>query len=280
VSIVADLHTHSHASDGSLSPTELVDLASFRGLRALALTDHDTLSGVPGALRSAEGHAIRVISGIEVSAHHEPGTLHILGYFPSFPPGMENALEGLQRSRRERIPRIVSRLRDLGMELSVQDVQREAGCSQPGRPHVARAMLKKGLVQTFDEAFDAYLRRGRPAYVPKERMKWERAIALIREHGGMAVLAHPCTLDLHGPELHSLAARLRDAGLAGMEVWYPDHDAGMVSLYADIAADLDLVATGGSDFHDIEPGGCLPGDHGLDPRGLELFWGLLTGAAP
>ncbi len=280
MSIVADLHTHSHASDGSLSPLELVDLASSRGLQALALTDHDTLSGVPDAIRTSGARDIRVISGIEMSAAHDPGTLHILGYFPSFPPRMEQSLEGLQRSRRERIPRIVDRLRGLGMELCLEDVQREAGCSQPGRPHVARAMLKKGLVGSFDEAFDTYLRSGRPAYVPKERMEWEQVIALIRGHGGMAVLAHPCTLDLDAAELHSFAARLRDAGLAGMEVWYPDHDPGMASLYADMAADLGLLATGGSDFHGIDPGGCLPGDHGLDAKGFELFWRHLTGAAP
>ncbi|HQI80321.1 MAG TPA: PHP domain-containing protein [Deltaproteobacteria bacterium] len=280
MSIVADLHTHSHASDGSLNPRELVDLASSRGLQALALTDHDTLSGVPDALRTSVALSIRVISGIEISAAHDPGTLHILGYFPSLPPRLEESLDGLQRSRRERIPRIVGRLRDLGMELCLEDVLREAGCSQPGRPHVARAMLKRGFVGSFDEAFDTYLRRGRPAYVPKERMEWGQAIALIREHGGMAVLAHPCTLDLDGPELHSFAERLRDAGLAGMEVWYPDHDPGMVSLYADMAADLGLVPTGGSDFHGIEPGGCLPGDHGVDARGFDLFWGRLTGAVP
>ncbi|HPJ06794.1 MAG TPA: PHP domain-containing protein [Deltaproteobacteria bacterium] len=273
---VADLHTHSCVSDGNLSPAELVDLAASRGLRALALTDHDTLAGIPPAMRSAGARGIRLIPGIEISAEFEPGMLHLLGYFPSHPPGMEAALEHVQRARNERIPRIISRLNGLGVRLDVSDVAPGVRQTQVGRPHVARALVKKGYVHSFDEAFDRYLGRGRQAYVPKEKLSWMSAIGLIRRHGGLPVLAHPCTLDLDESDLGSFVERLSSEGLAGMEVHYPDHTPEQVSLYTGIASALHLVVTGGSDYHGPERNGCSPGDYGMDRNQFDLFCKHLT----
>ena len=258
-------------SDGHLSPVELVSLAASEGLHALALTDHDTLAGIPSALRSAKDHGIRLIPGIEISAEHDPGMLHVLGYFPSPPLGLEDALKQVQRARRERIPRIISKLNGLGIILDETDVIRGVRETQVGRPHIARALVNKGYVQTFDEAFAVYLGKGRRAYVPKEKLTWETSIALIRRHGGLPVLAHPYSLDLDDRDLGSFLERLSSAGLAGMEIYYPDHTPRQISLYTQIASALDLIMTGGSDYHGPERNGCSPGDHGIDEGLFEIF---------
>jgi hypothetical protein len=274
--IVADLHTHSHVSDGHLSPAELVTLGASKGLLALALTDHDTLAGIPPALLSAKDEGILVIPGIEVSAECEPGMLHLLGYFPSCPEGLEGSLKQVQEARRERIPRIIRKLNAIGIMLTETDVMREASEAQIGRPHIARALIKKGYVKTFAEAFHEYLGKGKQAYVPKEKLSWEAAIALIRQHGGLPVLAHPCTLALDDGALRSFMERLSAAGLAGVEINYPDHTPEQVSLYSDIASSLGLIATGGSDYHGPERYDCSPGDHGIDESQFDLFRKHLT----
>jgi len=269
--IVADLHTHSSISDGNLSPLELVALAASKGLTALALTDHDTLAGLHLALRSAESCTLRIIPGVEISAEYEPGMLHVLGYFPSYPQGLESALEQVQRARRERIPRIITRLNNIGMPITEAEVLQGARGAMAGRPHIARILVKKGYVKTYDEAFDGYLGTGKAAYVPKVKLTWEKTIHLIREHGGLPVLAHPYTLGLERGDLLSFTARLCAAGLAGIEVHYPEHTPDQISLYSDIASELNLVITGGSDFHGPERNSCMPGDFGIDAGLLDLF---------
>lgn len=269
--VVADLHTHSLASDGQLSPVELVGLAASRGLKALALTDHDTLAGIPPAGRYARDHGLRLIPGVEVSAEHTPGMLHILGYFPSFPDGLEDDLAQVQRARRERIPKIIGRLNDLGITISGSDVMPAGTGAQPGRPHVARALLKKGYVGTFDEAFDTYLGTGRPAYVPKEMLTRQRAVSLIRHHGGLPVLAHPYSLDLDDLRLRSFLEQLCSEGLGGVEIHYPEHTPGQTHLYGDMASALGLVVTGGSDYHGPERNGFMPGDCGIDHELFDSF---------
>ena len=274
--ISADLHTHSLFSDGHLSPVELVRLAASKGLHALALTDHDTIAGIPSALRFSKDHGIRLIPGIEISAEFEPGMLHILGYFPSIPHGLEDALGQIQQARRERIPKIISRLNDQGIMLTMSDVMHDGSGSQVGRPHVARALLRNGHVKTFDEAFDEYLGKGKRAYVPKEKLTWKKILDLIRHHGGLPVVAHPFSLDLDERDLGSFLEQLCSEGLAGMEIYYPEHTPDQMSLYMGMAHALNLVITGGSDYHGPERDGSFPGDFGIDDNLFEHFYKHLT----
>lgn len=269
--ISADLHTHSNASDGDLSPLELVTLAASRDLSTLALTDHDTLSGIQEAVRASTSHSLAIIPGIEISAEYGQGMLHILGYFSRYPQGLEESLQRVQEARRERIPKIIARLNASGIPLGEADVWKQARGAQVGRPHIAKALLQKGYVRTFDEAFEELLGRGKKAYVPKEKMSWQKAVDLVRIHGGLPVLAHPSTLGLDGHALATFLHEMATSGLAGIEAYYPEHSPDQVSLYLSLASDLDLVITGGTDFHGTARNHLFPGDHGLDDTLLEKF---------
>lgn len=270
-SIVADLHTHSTASDGELDPAELVHRASSRGLKAISLTDHDTFKGIPRAQEEGARLGIRVIPGIEIGAGFEPGMLHILGFFSVYPVEMENALDRMQQARMVRVPRIIKKLNELGIMLTREDVMETAGESQIGRPHIARALLKKGFVRTFDEAFDTYLRKGKKAYVPKEKISRQEALDLIRHHGGIPVLAHPCTLNLSNEGLADLIREMRRSGLAGMEVYYPDHSPEQTAAYERLAVRSGLLSTGGTDFHGPLRNAIPVGDFGIDEERMEIF---------
>jgi predicted metal-dependent phosphoesterase TrpH len=219
----------------------------------------------------AEKHGVRNISGVEVSIAHDPGTLHILGYFPAYPAAFEALLERLQNARLVRLPKIIERLHSLGMEITVSEVEEIANGGQVGRPHVAKALMRKGYVRDFEEAFNRYLAKGRPAYVEKDRMGSAEAIQAITGSGGMPVLAHPFTLELDKGELRAFVKGLKDQGLKGMEIFYPDHTKPQKKLYQEIAAALGLVVTGGTDFHSPLPGGTRPGEYGLDRNGYLLF---------
>ncbi len=262
--VIADLHLHTTASDGELSPSDLVALAPTQGLTTLAITDHDTLSGLEQALRAGLDHQVDVIPGVEISAIYDPGTLHILGLFPHYPEGLEEWLSRIQRGREERLPRMIQRLKDLGVDLDTQDVRRLAGSAQIGRPHIARALIEKGYVRDFEEAFARYLAKGRPAYVDKEKLGPGEAIDLIRTFGGLPVLAHPFTLGLGDQALKAFVRDLARAGLAGIEVYYPEHTPSQTRLYASLASTFSLAATGGTDFHGPARNKVAPGDFGLD----------------
>ncbi len=274
--VCADLHTHSNASDGDLSPEALVAQAAAIGLAAIALTDHDTLAGVPHALSLQLKHGIKVIAGVEISAEYEPGMLHLLGYFPTYPDGLEIALNEVQTARKKRVPKIIEKLNALGCMLTEEDVMTEAGEAQVGRPHIAMALLKKGYVRSFDEAFHEYLGKGKKAYVPKEKMTWEKAMALIIHYGGLPVLAHPCTLSLGTKEAEACIIDLKGAGLKGVEVYYPDHTPEQTACYASLASRLGLLVTGGTDFHGIYRNALSLGDYGLDKELLAIFLNLLN----
>lgn len=274
--VFADLHTHSLVSDGHLSPAELVAHASSRGIHAVALTDHDTLAGIPPAQRISKEHGIRLIPGIEISAEFEPGMLHILGYFPSYPQGLEEELGRIQQARRTRVPEIIRRLNSLGIMLSEADVLHGTTSTQPGRPHIAKALVRKGYVRTIDEAFDEYLGTGGKAYVSKEKMTWAETIGTIIDHGGMPVLAHPSSLELEEEDLRAFVGQLSSAGLGGIEIHYPGHTAGHISLYTDIAREMNLVKTGGSDYHGPDRNGFSVGDFGIDESQFEVFCRRLT----
>jgi predicted metal-dependent phosphoesterase TrpH len=245
-----DLHTHSSYSDGSLSPRQLVQLAKKRGLRAIALTDHDTVAGVEEALEAGKELGVEVVPGVEISAQYPPGTMHILGYYiRASHRELQGALKKLQQARAARNPKIIERLQGLGLKITTTEVLDLSG-GQVGRPHIARALVNRGYVSSIDEAFSRYLKKGAIAYVEKFRFPPEEAIAIIRRAGGIAVLAHPFTLGMAQPdELSQLVHGLAEKGLEGIEVFYPGHTEEMAVIYEDVAKRLGLVCTGGSDFH-------------------------------
>lgn len=251
-----DLHIHSSASDGSLTPAEILEMALSLNLGAIAITDHDTVEGSRDALAIGIPPSLKFLSGVEISAGAPPnfpihGSLHILGYgFKPDAPDLIRILEQLQIARKERNPRILKKLNKLGLTLSMDEVRREAADSQLGRPHIAAGMLKKGYVSSIEEAFVRYLGSGRPAYVDKYRVPCHEAIDTIRKAGGLAVLAHPGLIrELDPPSLEQLVAALVPMGLSGIEVYYPQHDVSTTTQLADLAQGAGLLPTGGSDFH-------------------------------
>ena len=269
--IRADLHVHTRASDGDLEPAEVVSRAGSIGLEMLSVTDHDTLAGVQEAIDASRGTRVEVVPGVEISARFEPGSLHMLGYFPSFPTGFEQVLKPLQQARDARCPRILEKLRYLGIEVTPAEVIAVAGSAQVGRPHIARVLIDKGAVRDFDEAFSRYLAKGRPAYVEKEKMGPREAIRAILEHGGLPVLAHPFTLGLGGRELRTFLRELASDGIAGIEIPYPEHTPAHRRLFYRAARELNLLVTGGTDYHGPGRGGPDIGGCGLDARAVLKF---------
>jgi predicted metal-dependent phosphoesterase TrpH len=241
-----DLHTHSTASDGLLAPAELVAEAARRGLRALALTDHDTVGGLEEAVAAGQRVGVEVVPGVELGTDARPHEVHLLGYFVDpASPALLAALAGQVAHRRERAARIVERLNDLGIGVTFDEVLALAGSGSIGRPHLARALIAHGAAADVPDAFDRYLAGGRPAYVRRQALSPEEAIALVRAAGGVPVLAHPLTTG--DPE--ATVVRLVPIGLGGIEVFYGEYGA---ATRADLLALADrhgLIATGGSDFH-------------------------------
>jgi predicted metal-dependent phosphoesterase TrpH len=246
-----DLHLHTTASDGTLSPTEIVRYAKQKRLEAIAITDHDTVEGVEEALLASKENGIEVVPGIEISAEYPNGTLHILGYYIDFKdkPFLEQ-LAVLQKARSERNPRIARKLQELGLDIGYEEVQQEAGTGQVGRPHFAQVLVKKGFVHNIQEAFEKYLKKGASAYMDKFRFQVQDAITSILDSGGIPVLSHPFTLNCRDEqELTFLIERWMDFGLQGIEVYYSEHNASQTRLYEKIADQYNLLTTGGSDFH-------------------------------
>lgn len=246
-----DLHTHSTASDGTLSPEALVDLAVEKGLAAIALTDHDTLEGVPAALARGVARGLQVVPGVELSAHWDGGGhMHILGYYLRLDDSrLQERLGWLRARRRERALRIVVKLQALGIDISFAGVEKAAGGDSIGRPHVARALMEAGAVGSLGEAFGRFLSRGRPGYERKEELSAEEAIRLLKSAGGAAVLAHPATLKLDSAGLARCVDELKGCGLDGIEAFWSGHSAAQMASYEDLARKMSLLVTGGSDFH-------------------------------
>ena len=245
-----DLHTHTTASDGSFPPGRIVEMALDAGLKAVGVTDHDTTDGLDEALARGAEIGLEVVPGVEISAEFESGTMHVLGYYMDFRNhDFKERLTALQEGRSDRNPNIVRKLNELGLNLTMEDVTAEAGGGQIGRPHFARAMIRKGFVATTNEAFDLYLAKGRPAYVDKFRFFPVEAVKMILQAGGLPVLAHPGTLKMSPEGLESVVAGLKEAGLVGIEACYSDHTPEMVKEYMRLAERFHLVPTGGSDFH-------------------------------
>ena len=248
-----DLHVHSSASDGSYPPAEVVRYAKEGGLTAMALTDHDTVDGLPEAVAAGETLGVEVIPGVEISAQFPGGTMHILGLYVDYHNGrLDERLAVLKQARLDRNPRIINKLNALGISITMARVEEISGGGQVGRPHIARALMEAGYVQDLQEAFDRYLGWRKPAYVSKFRFPPEQALAMIKEAKGIPVLAHPFTLNQGSAyALKNVIIELKGLGLAGLEVFYSDHTPEQIALYLKLARELNLLITGGSDYHGL-----------------------------
>ncbi|MCS7050565.1 MAG: PHP domain-containing protein, partial [Thermomicrobium sp.] len=241
-----DLHTHTNASDGLLTPEELVQLAAARGIRVLGITDHDTVAGIEPAQLAAAPLGVTIVPGIELSTAVETGEVHILGYFlDPRSPTLSAHLTRLITARRERAARIAAQLRQLGFPCTLEDLEAIAGGGTITRAHAARLLLARGYVASLDEAFDRYLGRNRPAYVPRSYPTPAQAVAIVRASGGVPVLAHPQSVD----DLESVLAELVPVGLAGLEAWYAEYPPSVQQDLVELARRWRLVPTGGSDYH-------------------------------
>ena len=241
-----DLHTHTTASDGTYAPRDLVAEAASRGVRVLAVTDHDSTEGLAEAIDEAERRKpLEIVPGIEINCDVEGAEIHVLGYLMDWQAEwFQDFCREQRRERRARIHRMVERLAAIGMPLDADEVFAIVKEGSAGRPHVAQVMVAHGYVKTVREAFDKYLGSGKPGHVPRKKVTPEDAVRIIRKAGGVPVFAHPGLADRD-----ELIPGLIAAGLMGIECYYTEHSAAQRASYLQICKDHDLVATGGSDFH-------------------------------
>jgi predicted metal-dependent phosphoesterase TrpH len=244
-----DLHTHSTASDGTLAPEGVIEAAERCGLTALALTDHDTIDGVPAARVTGERLGIRVIAGVELSAFQEDNEIHLLALHITHIGALETRLSGLRTGRYVRAQKIVDKLNTLGVPLTLDEVLVQSSGGAVGRPHVARALIARGVVHDFREAFTRYLGTAGSAFVARERLSIEDAISIAHDAGALAIWAHPSDGGRR-ERLEPLVA----AGLDGLEVRHPSHSAEDVKRLQALADFFDLVPSGGSDWHGAPDG--------------------------
>jgi predicted metal-dependent phosphoesterase TrpH len=271
--VPVELHSHSTASDGTLSPAALVATAAAAGIDTLALTDHDTVGGVDEAVAAGTVHGLRIVPGIELSVRVARGTFHLLGYLPTTCPApLAARLEEIANGRDARNHAIVERLRELGAAVEWSDVRARAA-GRVGRPHIADALVAAGHATDRVDAFDRYLGEAAPAYLSAGILEPDEAIALVKACGGAATLAHPATLRLDPAELEAVVAGLAAAGLDALEAHRCDASPDEQATFAAIAARHGLLATGGSDYHgpDSERWGKrlgATGTPGADPAAL------------
>lgn len=243
-----DLHAHTTASDGTYTPAELVREAACRGVRVLAVTDHDSTEAVAPALAAAvEYPPLEVVPGIEINTDVTGGEVHILGYFVDHEAEwLRGLLREFREDRAQRIYRIAERLAALGLPIEPADVFALVREGSAGRPHVARVMVARGYVATVQQAFDRYLRAGGPAYVSHRKLEPREACAVIRNAGGLAVMAHPGFHDSSEATIRELAA---GGVLDGVECYYAEHTPEQTARFVGLCRELGLATTGGSDFH-------------------------------
>jgi predicted metal-dependent phosphoesterase TrpH len=266
-----DLHTHTDESDGTLAPAQLVEAALESGLEALGITDHDTLAGYDAAAPLAREAGLDLVCGIELSTKRRRAagargrSIHVLGYFLGGPAPAEFRawLEGIRLARRDRNRRLAARLQSLGMDITIEEVER-LGRSQAGRPHFARAMIEKGYVSSVQEAFDHYLDESAQAYVEREEPSVGAGIARIREAGGLASLAHPVRMSRRNPgAFEKDLGEMCEMGLGAIEVYHSDHRRADTEFFLLLARRHGLAVTGGTDFHgDNKPGLALGAGYG------------------
>ena len=243
----ADLHVHTTASDGRLTPKEIVHLAVKSGLNVIAITDHDSVDGITPALDSAKAlGSLIVIPGVEINTDVPRGEVHILGYFIDYTDSrLRSVLQRLRASRENRAVLMIRKLQSLGMKIEWEQVRKLAGSGSVGRPHVAQALLERGYVVSLKEAFDKYIGRNGPAYIEREKITPAEAVKLVAQAQGLPVLAHPANVDGLNQFLHELI----NVGLVGIEVWYNNYTPEIIGRIKAIASKYKLVATGGSDYH-------------------------------
>jgi len=266
-----DLHAHSSASDGSYSPEALVAMAVERDLSVLALTDHDTIAGVPEAREAAKAAGLGFVAGIELDIEWRPGECHLLGYGLDYPDtGLEDLLVRVNRLRRERNLEIVERMRSAGIEADYARVEALAAGGTVGRPHFARHLVELGAVKNVQQAFDRYLAKDRPFFIDRKSITLDEGIAVIRAAGGVPVLAHPLSLYVSWGRMQEVISNFRDRGLVGLEAWHPAVRIVEGERLEALARSLGLFVTAGSDFHGLARPerklGCTAGRRVIDDR--------------
>jgi predicted metal-dependent phosphoesterase TrpH len=251
----ADLHLHTYFSDGNFTPEELATLGKTHGLAAMALTDHDTVEGCARMATACRREGIEFIPGTELTAEQDGVELHLLGYGFDVENGkLLSEAARFQAVRQERIREMAAKLNELGVSLQAEAVFAIANCRSPGRPHVARALVQAGLCKNLDEAFERFLKKGRPAWVPKCKISAGEGIRLIQQAGGVAVMAHPGL-----NKTDDLIPKLVEQGLDGIECFHTKHSAAASQHYLRLAEEFDLLVTGGSDCHGTNKGRPLIG---------------------
>jgi len=240
-----DFHVHSTASDGTYTPEEIILLSKKENIEIISITDHDTIDGI----KNLRVNGIKFISGLEISAEY-PSTLHILGYgFNINDEKLNKTLDLLKKYRLERNKMILEKIQRYGFNITMDELIKEANGKHIGRPHFASLLVKKGYVENLNIAFEKYLKKGALFYEDKKRLEMDKAIELISNAGGIAVLAHPYQTKLEGKELENLVKKLVGFGLKGIEVYYSKHTPQMIEEYEKLAEKYGLVKTAGSDFH-------------------------------
>ncbi len=246
-----DLHTHTTASDGIYSPKQLVDLAVRNGLVALAVTDHDTIEGLPEAIQHAEGTGLKLFCGVEFSINYDLGSFHLIGLNIDYShEGLGRELKRLAEHRGTRAYRIIEDLEKHGVKIPIEEVLALSDGGTVGRPHIARVMVNHGYASSIKEIFSSYLVKGKPGYVKKERIELDTAISLVYDAGGVPIIAHPNSLECRN--LDEFEDRLRifvKAGIGGIEAYAAMHTVEQAGQYARLARRYNLLVTGGSDFH-------------------------------
>jgi len=251
----ADLHLHTYFSDGSFSPKALVRAAKDKGFSAIAITDHDSVCAIPQAIIEGRKIGVEVIPAVELTAEEKDVEIHILGYFVRYKDKeFKKFLKDLRQARIERTIKMVSKLRKLGLDISMEDVLQASGPGAIGRLHLAFCLKEKGYVGSVRAAFNKYLGCGKPAYVKKKQLTPEKALRIIKKMGGVSVLAHPHTIDSK-----DIVEGIIKMGVQGIEVYHSDHSPKTASYFRKLAEKYDLVASGGSDCHGLRKGRILLG---------------------
>ncbi|OWZ83110.1 PHP domain-containing protein [Natranaerobius trueperi] len=243
-----DLHVHSTASDGILLPEELLQRADNKNLSYMALADHDTLLGTKKLMENNNSQNVQVVPAVEITSDYKDGEIHILGYFIDiYSKKLNETLKTMRSERTVRIEKMIGNLSDLGCEISKKNVFKNAGAGTVGRPHIARELVNYGYVNDVVEAFDRYLAKDKPAYVPREKLTPKEAIDLIKNNGGVAVWAHPGLVK----SPYEYLLELIDLGIQGVELYHPSHSINFEIEWKKLCEDKELLITGGSDFHEF-----------------------------